>query len=242
MSNFDRKCVGDGVLLRALDQELAPRQARLVNLHLDHCESCRARMEAMRRVTSQVGELKEGVLPPDDVRAFLARLEWEAASKQPELSKTRWFATPRTLWQQAAWCGAVMLLILVGVRIWAPHPHTTVSQITRPPLMTVAPLVPKQLVASTRPAKPVRRVHRWVKKQAPPAAVASEEAATPFFPLPFSDAALPLDQASVIRVELPRSALEWTGLPVEENRREERIRADLVLGADGLARAIRFVR
>ena len=196
----------------------------------------------MRRVTAQVGELQKGVLPPDDLRAFLTRLEWEAASEQPELSKTRWFATPRTLWQRLAWCGALALLILAGVRMWAPHPHTAVSQVTRAPLVAVAPPVPKQFVASTRPAKPVRRVHRLVKKQAPPAAVASEEAATPFFPLPFSDAALPLDQASVIRVELPRSALEWTGLPVEENRREERIRADLVLGADGLARAIRFIR
>jgi hypothetical protein len=72
--------------------------------------------------------------------------------------------------------------------------------------------------------------------------VAFKEVATPFFPLPFSDGALPLDQASVIRVDLPRSALELAGLPVEEARRNERIRADLVLGADGLARAIRFVR
>jgi hypothetical protein len=241
MSNIGRKCVPNGLLVRALDQELAPRQAWLVKLHLDRCESCRARMEEMRRVTSQVGELQQGVLPPDDVRAFLARLEVEARREQPEGSRTRWFTLPRTLWQQLAWGGTLALLILVGVKIWAPHPHATVS-IARPPQVAVAPPVQKQRVASARLAKPVRRAHRWVKKQVPPAAVASEEAATPFFPLPFSDAALPLDQASVIRVELPRSALEWTGLPVEENRREERIRADLVLGADGLARAIRFVR
>ena len=67
------------------------------------------------------------------------------------------------------------------------------------------------------------------------------EVVTPFFSLPFSDAALPLDQATVIRVELPRSALELAGLPVDADRRNERIRADLVLGADGLARAIRFI-
>jgi hypothetical protein len=241
MSNFGRKCMPDGLLLRAVDQELTQRQAWLVKLHLDHCEPCRARMEEMRRITSQVGELQEGVLLPDDVRAFVARLELEAAGEQPELSRTQWFTLPRTLWQQLAWSGTLALLILVGVKIWTPHPHATVS-IARPPQVAVAPPVAKQLVVNTRPAKPVRRAHRSVKKQALPAAVASEEAATPFFPLPFSDAALPLDQALVIRVELPRSALEWTGLPVEENRREERIQADLVLGADGLARAIRFIR
>jgi hypothetical protein len=87
-----------------------------------------------------------------------------------------------------------------------------------------------------------------VRKHAPqeqlssPAPAAGREVATPFFGLPFSDAALPLDQATIIRVELPRSALELTGLPVDEDRRNQRIRADLVLGADGLARAIRFLK
>lgn len=73
------------------------------------------------------------------------------------------------------------------------------------------------------------------------ASAVREEVVTPFFTLPFSDAALPLDQATVIRVDLPRSALELAGLPVNEDRRNERVHADLVLGADGLARAIRFV-
>ena len=73
------------------------------------------------------------------------------------------------------------------------------------------------------------------------AVAGTREVVTPFFNLPFSDAALPLDQATLIRVELPRSALELAGLPVDEDRRNEHVRADLVLGADGLARAIRFV-
>ena len=80
--------------------------------------------------------------------------------------------------------------------------------------------------------------HQHIPPQAP---AVVREVATPFFSLPFSDAALPLDQATVIRVELPRSALELAGLPVDEDRRNQRIRADLILGADGLARAIRFV-
>jgi hypothetical protein len=240
MNNFDRTCVENGLLLRALDQELAPRQAWLVKLHLDRCERCRGRFEEMRRVTSQLEELHQAVLPPDDVPEFAARLDLEAATEPQE--RARWFTPLPAVWQQAAWCAALALLIFVGVKVWAPHPPTPVSRIARPPQVVVAPPVPKQLVASATPAGPVWRAHRRVKKQAQPAAVASKEVVTPFFPLPFSDSALPLDQASVIRVDLPRSALEWTGLPVEEDRRNERIRADLVLGADGLARAIRFIR
>jgi hypothetical protein len=242
MNNFDRTCVDDGLLLRALDQELAPRRAWLVRLHLDHCERCRTRLEEMRRITSQMGELHQAVLPPDDVRSFAARLELETAGEQPAGSRTRWFTLPQELWKQVAWCGALTLVVLLGLKLWTRQPPVTAMRLVQPPQTAVVPAVPKLTAASTTPAKTVRRSHRLVKKQTPPAAVAFKEVATPFFPLPFSDVALPLEQASVIRVDLPRSALELAGLPVEEARRNERIRADLVLGADGLARAIRFVR
>ena len=45
-----------------------------------------------------------------------------------------------------------------------------------------------------------------------------------------------------MRVELPRSALMSFGLPMNMERAGERIKADVVVGEDGLARAIRFVR
>ena len=46
----------------------------------------------------------------------------------------------------------------------------------------------------------------------------------------------------LVRVELPRSALSSFGLPVNQARLDEPIKADVVLGYDGIARAIRFVR
>jgi hypothetical protein len=62
-----------------------------------------------------------------------------------------------------------------------------------------------------------------------------------FVALPYSDERLPISQAAVVRVELPRSAMRLVGIAVEPERREDRVRADVILGADGLARAIRFV-
>ena len=46
----------------------------------------------------------------------------------------------------------------------------------------------------------------------------------------------------MVRVRLPRSALAAFGLPMNEQRAEETIQADVVLGEDGLARAVRFVK
>lgn len=46
----------------------------------------------------------------------------------------------------------------------------------------------------------------------------------------------------LVRVELPRSALTSFGIPVNAERAGERVKADVLLGEDGTARAIRFVR
>ena len=50
------------------------------------------------------------------------------------------------------------------------------------------------------------------------------------------------DGGQVMRVELPRSALAGFGLPVNMDRVNERVKADVLMGPDGQARAIRFVQ
>jgi hypothetical protein len=70
--------------------------------------------------------------------------------------------------------------------------------------------------------------------------VLPREIATSFIPLS-GNALIPLDGGLVVRVELPRSALMSFGLPMNMQRADERIKADILLGNDGLARAIRFV-
>ncbi|HYE64023.1 MAG TPA: hypothetical protein VD966_00490 [Pyrinomonadaceae bacterium] len=68
------------------------------------------------------------------------------------------------------------------------------------------------------------------------------EIATEFLPLRYGDTLSSLDRGHVVRVELPRTALVSFGLPMNMERANERVKADVVLGEDGLARAIRFVR
>ena len=68
------------------------------------------------------------------------------------------------------------------------------------------------------------------------------EIATDFFPLMNRESLTQLDGGQFVRVELPRSALMSFGLPMNMDRANERIKADVVVGNDGLARAIRFVR
>lgn len=86
--------------------------------------------------------------------------------------------------------------------------------------------------------------HSDVSRATPPlnAAADDEEIATDFIPLTHDNSLTSEDSGQVMRVELPRSALVSFGLPMNVERAGGRVKADVLVGEDGVARAIRFVR
>lgn len=68
------------------------------------------------------------------------------------------------------------------------------------------------------------------------------EIMTEFLPLRYGDNLASLDSGRVVRVEMPRTTLASFGLPMNPELSGERVKADVLLGEDGMARAIRFVR
>jgi len=91
-----------------------------------------------------------------------------------------------------------------------------------------------------------RKLSTRVKAGAPVKArsanAANNEIATDFLPMTYGGAANLQEGGQMVRVELPRSAMASFGLPVNMDRSNERVKADVLLGVDGLAHAIRFVR
>ena len=77
---------------------------------------------------------------------------------------------------------------------------------------------------------------------AQPSEAADEEIVTEFIPLMNGGQLAPGDAGHLMRVEVPRSALASFGLPVNADRPGGRVKADVLMGEDGIARAIRFVR
>ncbi|MDX6385094.1 MAG: hypothetical protein QOK48_2667 [Blastocatellia bacterium] len=71
---------------------------------------------------------------------------------------------------------------------------------------------------------------------------ANTEIATDFLPISYGSTVNLQDGGQMVRVELPRSAMASFGLPVNMDRANEKVKADVLLGVDGLAHAIRFVR
>jgi hypothetical protein len=62
-----------------------------------------------------------------------------------------------------------------------------------------------------------------------------------FIPLPNAERIAPNEAVNLVRVELPRSAMVALGFAVSEDVAEEPVEADVMLGADGVARAVRFL-
>ncbi|MBA2732511.1 MAG: hypothetical protein H0U54_06430 [Acidobacteria bacterium] len=85
-------------------------------------------------------------------------------------------------------------------------------------------------------SKPIRSANNIQ----PPVSM-NEEVTTDFLPLTYGSLSQ-FDDGQVVRVELPHSALQSLGLPMNAERGSERVKADVLLGHDGVARAIRFVR
>jgi hypothetical protein len=94
-------------------------------------------------------------------------------------------------------------------------------------------------VLVVRDRRPAARTPEIAVAETTPAASdsISEEG---FLPLPGAAELPPADDLDLVRVELPRSAMMQVGIAVSPDRAAERVRADVMVGADGMARAVRF--
>ena len=81
----------------------------------------------------------------------------------------------------------------------------------------------------------------WSQKHPKRPAAVTQIAADGFMLLPYSDENLRAEGAVVLQVEVPRSAAALAGMPVSDGPGDGRVKAEVIVGADGLARAIRFL-
>ena len=73
------------------------------------------------------------------------------------------------------------------------------------------------------------------------AAAASEEEDAAFVPLPNAAGSPQDDDVDLVRVELPRSAVTALGMPAGDDSDAEGVEAEVLVGPDGMARAVRFL-
>jgi hypothetical protein len=234
--------------------------------HADECGDCRNTWndqlelsERLRRVAEQMTSARA----PEDVEAQLLLAFRDRARVVPIHS-----AQKRWRWVIAA---AAVVLMVLGISAWRfrvasvrpslqassksgtvprsqqpkPEQSQTVAVTgTRSPIQR---LIEPRSVSRRRPQSSQLAMSDFAKQSAgenasiPAINTETKELVTDFVLVGYGNALDLQDGGQLVRVELPRSALAKFGLPMNMDRADERIKADVLVGTDGLARALRFV-
>ena len=132
----------------------------------------------------------------------------------------------RRVWPYFAVAAALVAGIVMSL-------STTTKRPPSPQVKEIAVITPSAPVVAppTERLAPRKVVHR----RPPP----REEVVTEFYPL--MEDPMPFERGELLRVSLPASAMRTVGVTVSEDRLGEMVQADVLVGQEGLARAIRFV-
>jgi hypothetical protein len=238
--------------------------------HVNECGVCARQLHDEETLTSCLSELAAEMksLKAPETLAARVLLAYRRELGAPVVSPARAVVPPfRQIGRRPLWIAAavvVLLLVLGSVGLRLRERHTTRSTLAHAEAAArdetaAAGATPesaearatKELQVATRPGAHRRlrtyrnsaRVER-LEPLADPAATTSTESevATRFIAVGYSGPLNPQDTGQVVRVELPRSAMLSMGWPVNMDRYGELVKADVLLGPDGLARAIRFVQ
>ena|SRR5215469_6224710 len=133
-------------------------------------------------------------------------------------------------WMRAYACVAAVAAAVVIAVVLQPRKTRPVFEAPSAP---VTPAVAPQIVPEVRPRRP-RPVQ--IRRTAAPQ---PHEVYTDFYPL--IDLAPPLERGELVRVTVPASAMRQVGMLVMASHLDDPVEADVLIGQDGLARAIRFV-
>lgn len=237
----------------ARGQMMAAEQRGEALAHSDACESCAARLrdeEMLTRGLRSLAAEMDQLEAPNHVEAKLL----EAFRSRPGVVAVSGRSSSRY------WLAAVAAILLIAISVVAlrwksnqvvnPRDSVAVRPESDRRAVNPAPEEPRKPVefeADNEPPKqairkPVRHPHMRGSENARMARAGTREIATDFIPLRYMNAANLQDGGQIIRVELPRSALANFGLPVNMDRYNEKVKADVLYGVDGLAHAIRFVQ
>lgn len=224
--------------------------------HVKSCARCGARLADERALSGLLARAAaEPCRAPSRVetallaayRARQVKLPGEAAHDRPAR------ALPAVAWGIAA----VLVLGLLGVSAFRlfHFPTTGGSSLAGPAAEKLPPARPAQSGSQTasataapekvpdekapRTESGARRV--GPRRDTPQVDAAPVEIATDFIPLTPDAGLASVESGQLVRVLLPRSAMAACGLPFNQERADQPVAAQVLIGQDGVARAIRFL-
>lgn len=167
--------------------------------------------------------------PPPAIRERLAQLSAQRLGTHPHPKRKRWL--PRMV--PAAVCILFACAVVAGILVHRQNrPHTMNRAAVASPAVPESAR-PVQPASSAIPAVPSAR-HRPFRKPSSPAVQLSKVV----IPLPYSDSAVATGTEVSVPVILSQDELMSLGVPMSPAIHDRQYLADLLLGDDGLPRAI----
>jgi hypothetical protein len=221
--------------------------------HTRECERCAVRLEDEIAITLKLKNFAGGFQSVGASAWVETQLlkNFKAQGLNIPTSQTRYWLRYGTA------AIAALLLIVFALALFRPR-QTAVTSEGAKNLLAVTPATivgskssPVKLPKSAQPppstppkrtliARPNRPSATSITNPSKP--TSANEIATDFIPVTYGGSANLADGGRMVRVELPRSAMASFGLPFNVDRANEKVKADVLVGVDGLAHAIRFVR
>ena len=187
--------------------------------HLEHvreCPACAALLNRQRTLASGLRRLAadwRSVEAPARVESRLTAAFLGQAGLTVSHPTARWWV-PVATWATAAVAVVALAMFLARDRHVVPAHRTTSNRVE---LAAVEPPADLETLGD------------------------SSDTDNDFIPMPNAARIEPNEDLNLVRVEVPRSAMIALGYAVSEDRASEPVEAEVVLGADGLARAVRFL-
>jgi hypothetical protein len=153
-------------------------------------------------------------------------------------------ARRRRMWRRAGAAGVIAASLLTGALVTSgrrtPPPATTVASAPLAPVSPVetaphqaAPVKATPAVTKRRPAAAPQNLTAAISPQPEPS--------QPFVAIPYTVPLAPGENATVLRVVLSASAMAAIGFPLPAIDPSVEAQADILVGEDGRARAVRLV-
>ncbi len=210
--------------------------------HASQCESCGPVLETECRLNEELKALAAS--HADESAPAAVEQKLLAAFRASERHVTQpAFEFKWRLWAPVA---AGVVLFLVGGYVLlrrAYPPEQTVKVQPAPPSVAIseAPAAPKAVADQGKPrqARTAARARPAVRQ--PARQPVPTELVTAFFALPYPEPLRPDEMQRIVRVRMPRAALVRFGLPINEDVAQEPVDADVLVGEDNVARAVRLV-
>ena len=184
--------------------------------HVRECAACAALLNRQRTLASGLRRLAADWRPVEAPARVEARLT-AAFLGQAGLTvlgpATRWWV-PVATWAMATAAVVALAMFLARDRQVVPAHRTTSSRVQ---LALAGPPADLEMLGDF------------------------SDVDDDFIPIPNAARIEENEDLNLVRVEVPRSAMIALGYAVAEERASEPVEAEVVLGADGLARAVRFL-